>query len=167
MLTAHGIAFRGLPVSVRTRENMSIEGPLSRGRGEACALLAFRSTSTLNWYGDFGSANFVEIEIMLDRGANELEAAFTHSSQHDVVRHGQQSDVADEFDRELGLGGLDHRRCSSFVEVTSDLDWDGGVVDIERKPGAERSTADAILLSHASTQLLDRPPDRPAQLVVV
>ena len=79
---------------------------------------------------------------------------------------GQQSDVADEFDLELGLGGLDRRRCSSFVEVTGDLDWDRRVIDIERKPGAERSTANAILLSHASTQSLDRPPDRPTQLVV-
>jgi hypothetical protein len=88
MLTAHGIDFLGLPDSVSTRENMSIEGPLSSGCGEACAFLAFRSTSTLNWNGDFGSTNLVEIEVLLDCGANGLEAAFTHRSQHDVVRHG-------------------------------------------------------------------------------
>jgi hypothetical protein len=164
--TAQGIARRGLPDSVSTRENISIEGPLSRDCGEACALLASRSTSSLNWNGDLGSAHFAEIEVMLDCRANGLETAFTHCGQHDVVRHGQQSDVADELDRELGLGGLDYRRSNPVVEVTGDLDWDSHIIDIERKSGAERSTANAILLSHASTQLLDRPPDGTTQLVV-
>jgi hypothetical protein len=120
----------------------------------------------LNWNGDFGSTNFVEIEVMLDCGANGLEAAFTHCGQHDVVRHGKQSDVADEFDRELGFGRLDHRRGCRFVEVTGHLDRDFQVIDIERKSSAERSTANPIVLSHASTQSLDRSPDGTTQLVV-
>ena len=49
--------------------------------------------------------------------------------------------------------------------MTGDLDWDCDVVDVERKPSAERSTANTVLLSRATTQLLNRPTDRSTQLL--